>query len=218
VTVQIPGGQTFALTKGTNDLFSPETSYQVNLTQEGLPDFSSGDYLITVTDTANGQTQVTETFTAVTPLDAATNVNISGATQISPDLFRASFTANSTPIITWTPAPGAVRQGVRMRPFAGQDLFSRAFNDRSISRTTLPGGIFYPGRIVQVLVEAHDSTSDLPTTNTRSRRVVTLLVEGPEIVLTRTGGTQTGQTLTIVYETMITTDLKRRYVAVLLAQ
>jgi hypothetical protein len=197
VTVMLPGGGTvFTLTKDVNDLFSPESSYFLDLSGEGVVGFPTGTYTFTVTDTAGGVTVLQDDLGATTGLTPATNVALSGATQISPDLFRANFSSNSTTTVSWTPPAGANSQRVRVRRFSGPDLFNRRIADGTTSSLALPGGIFVPGRVHEILVEAED-VDFLPNSNARGRQTVRLFAEGPEITLSTTGGTGTGQTFTI---------------------
>ena len=127
VRVEVPGGGgTFTLTKDPGDLFV-ETGYSVNLTQAGVVGFPAGTYTFTVTDTAGGESTVTDDLDgAAVPLAAATGVAITGATTVSPDLFRAPFSSTSTicPANNSSIVARSIATAERIRPVAAAPVTS----------------------------------------------------------------------------------------------
>lgn len=198
VTVRLPDGVTqFNVLKSSNDLFV-ENQYFRNLTQAGVAGFPTGTYTFTVTDTAGGVTTVTDTLTVTSGLVATTSIGVSGAVQVSTspgEHFSLNLAANPTPTITWAPVAGAASHRLRIRPFPGPDVFihTRA----SGASSTLPGGVMVPGRIYSILVEAETSANGLPESDARSRREIRVITQGPEVILSGSGGTAPGQTETI---------------------
>ena len=212
VTVTVPDGGTFSMPLDRVDL-SPERSYFLNLTQAGVAGFPAGTYIFTVTDTATGSTMVTDTLGATAGLAAVTSVSVSGAVPVStqpgsPPTYFLNLTNTPTPTITWTPAPGALNQRVRVRGgFQDRDVFTRMTgNGTASSIGALPAGVMVPGRRYLVRVEAFDhadpfgcsATPPCTNANARSRRRVEVITPGPEIFLTFNSGTYAaGQTLDV---------------------
>lgn len=219
VTVAVPGGGTFTMPPDRNDLVA-ERSYFLDLTSAGVSGFPAGTYTFTVTDTAGGSSTATDNLGSTGGLATSTSLAVSGAVQVAaqpgaPPVYLLNLATNPTPTISWTPAPGALNQRVRIRGgWQDLDLFSRFTGNATIASMTLPAGVMVSGRRYLVRLDSYDNVNasgcSIPQltcqdSNARSRRRIEVITQGPEIFLTFGSGTYgVGQTLNVttrVYNT-----------------
>src|SRR5262249_1167866 len=102
---------------------------------------------------------------------------------------------NPMPTVTWAPVPGAALHRLRVRPLNGPDAFN--YPQPSGPSVTLPAGVMSPGRVYIVAVDGETSASGLPQTNARSQREIRVITRGPELTLSGSGSTATGETFTV---------------------
>lgn len=195
VTVRVPGGAQYTVPHLRGDL-GYERDYQLDLTAAGVIGFPAGTYTFTVTDTAGGVTSASDDLAAAVPLDGPSSIAISGLLPPPPandDVGRLDPGTTPTPTVSWPAVPGAAIYRLRVRGgFGDLDLFSRTTGTTSI---TLPAGTLVPSRRYVVRVEAYDDARRFPFANTKGRRDVELVTEGPEIFLLFGENYFTGQTL-----------------------